>query len=147
MAQEQVDGSHTFRYCCSQVVPRPKLDRLAPFPMANTPVAREELWRPRFQRSEIKGPKFPLETMWLPNVSYRAEARRTYIGLTILLISPSLFPTPGGQVVDRCALTRMAWSPDGRRLCVGDYKVTELTECSASMHMLQRSSRSMHCVV
>lgn len=30
------------------------------------------------------------------------------------------------QVVDRCALTRMAWSPDGRRLCVGDAKVRVL---------------------
>ncbi|CAM9925159.1 unnamed protein product [Scytosiphon promiscuus] len=30
--------------------------------------------------------------------------------------------TPPVKVVDRCALTRMAWSPDGRRLCVGDAK-------------------------
>lgn len=30
------------------------------------------------------------------------------------------------QVVDRCALTRMAWSPDGRRLCVGDAKVCDV---------------------
>lgn len=32
---------------------------------------------------------------------------------------------PCQQVVDRCALTRMAWSPDGRRLCVGDAKVCQ----------------------
>lgn len=30
--------------------------------------------------------------------------------------------SPPVKVVDRCALTRMAWSPDGRRLCVGDAK-------------------------
>ncbi|CAM9402404.1 unnamed protein product [Ascophyllum nodosum] len=29
---------------------------------------------------------------------------------------------PPVKAVDRCALTRMAWSPDGRRLCVGDSK-------------------------
>ncbi|CAM9769689.1 unnamed protein product [Pylaiella littoralis] len=32
------------------------------------------------------------------------------------------FTPPVKVVVDRCALTRMAWSPDGRRLCVGDDK-------------------------
>lgn len=34
------------------------------------------------------------------------------------------------QVVDRCALTRMAWSPDGRRLCVGDAKVCDVSVMS-----------------
>lgn len=36
---------------------------------------------------------------------------------------------PLRQVVDRCALTRMSWSPDGRRLCVGDAKVRRTYFC------------------
>lgn len=43
-------------------------------------------------------------------------------------------PRVAHQVVDRCALTRMAWSQDGRRLCVGDAKVRSIFNQSSAVH-------------
>lgn len=48
------------------------------------------------------------------------------------------------QVVDRCALTRMAWSPDGRRLCVGDAKV--MTTCSPPRLEIAVGTWYLRCV-